>query len=87
MRFVDSYNKKVIYTNEHHLITLQFPFILKPWGHGSIFSGACNATLLHCMRLKNCVVTPGQFFLQCNEKHSKNVAYNIYFYQTHFIIF
>ena len=22
-----SYNKKVIYTNEHHLITLQFPFI------------------------------------------------------------
>ena len=28
MRFVDSYNKKVIYTNEHHLITLQFPFIL-----------------------------------------------------------
>ena len=28
MRFVDNYNKKVIYTNEHHLITLQFPFIL-----------------------------------------------------------
>ena len=25
---VDSCNKKVIYTNEHHLITLQFPFIL-----------------------------------------------------------
>ena len=28
MRFVDSYNKKVIYTNRHHLITLPFPFIL-----------------------------------------------------------
>ena len=28
MRFVDSYSKKVIYTNENHLITLQFPFIL-----------------------------------------------------------
>ena len=28
VRFVDNYNKEVIYTNEQHSITLQFPFIL-----------------------------------------------------------
>ena len=28
VRFVDNYNKEVIYTNEHHSNTLQFPFIL-----------------------------------------------------------
>ena len=28
VRFVDNYNKEVINTNEHHSITLQFPFIL-----------------------------------------------------------
>ena len=27
VHFVENYNKEVIYTNEHHSITLQFPFI------------------------------------------------------------